>query len=336
MLQSLNNKAKMKERDTVILTGHRKSGTSVFHRLFDGHEEICLYPVDISILYAYFPCFTQNQKLSTEKLKERLNLVIQKSLENISSYLEEKAINLDDFINLIYQNLENKDIRNKKTVIKAIQESWIQINNCSDTLFPFIFKETSQSIFFLRLKQEIPNLKMISIIRDPRDNYAALKAGVKKYYSSLGEDEKATLASLINRVKMDLKSAQLNQKLYPESFLPIKFEELAYNTEKTMQQVADFLNISFSPTMLNPTFMNQEYEGNSYEGKKFSGVSQENVGRWQQRISQEEGMVIEYWLEEVMNTWKYPLEYTYSDSQKIFADFYEWYNCNYFYHDSFQ
>ena len=51
-----------KQEELFILTGHRKSGTSMFHRLFDGHPDINLYPVDLSILYAYFPCFTSDLK----------------------------------------------------------------------------------------------------------------------------------------------------------------------------------------------------------------------------------------------------------------------------------
>ncbi len=336
MIQSLDRTKKLTERQTFILTGHRKSGTSLFHRLFDGHNEICLYPVDISILYAYFPCFTKGKELSNEELRQRLNLVIKNSLGKKKSYLEEAELNIDRFIDILNHNLENQNLRNKKAVIQTIQESWIQIASSSDNLVPFVFKETSQSVFFQSFKQEIPNLKMISIIRDPRDNYAALKAGVSKYYSRLGENEKATLASLINRVKMDLKSAILNQKLYPDSFLAIKFEELVFSPEKTMRKVSSFLNISFLPTMLIPTFTNKEYKGNSHDGKQFLGISQENVGKWPQRISKEEAMIIEYWLEEVMNIWQYPLKYKQSDSQNIFSDFYEWYNCNYFYHDSFQ
>ena len=33
------------------------------------------------------------------------------------------------------------------------------------------------------------NLKMLQIIRDPRDNYAAIKAGVSSYYKKIGENE---------------------------------------------------------------------------------------------------------------------------------------------------
>ena len=60
----------------VILTGHRKSGTSMFHRLFDGVDGVNLYPPDISILYAYFPYFTSRNSISDNELRNRLVCVV--------------------------------------------------------------------------------------------------------------------------------------------------------------------------------------------------------------------------------------------------------------------
>ena len=42
----------------ILLTGHRKSGTSMLHRLFDGHPTVNNYPVDISL----YGLFTENNK----------------------------------------------------------------------------------------------------------------------------------------------------------------------------------------------------------------------------------------------------------------------------------
>ena len=45
-----------------ILSGHRKSGTSLFRRLFDNIDEINLYPVDLTVLYSYFPYYSELYK----------------------------------------------------------------------------------------------------------------------------------------------------------------------------------------------------------------------------------------------------------------------------------
>jgi len=324
------------ESEIFILTGHRKSGTSMFHRLFDGHSGITVYPVDICVLYAYFPCFTKNKNLSEENLRLRLKHVLKKGLYSQDILSKEEEIHIEEFIKKVNKRLNSTQIRNKVAVIKAIKDAWITVIKQNKDSLPFLFKETSQAIFFQGFKKSFPNLKMISLIRDPRDNYAAIKAGVSNYYSKMGESEKESLASVINRVRMDLKAAELNQKNYPKSFLAIKFEELLKNTEEIMQKITEFLNISFEETLLKTTIKGKPYKGNSHDGKVFSGISTVNLGRWKERIQKEEAMIIEYWLKDLMDFWEYPIEYEIEDSQKEFSKFYEWYNCHYFYHDSFK
>lgn len=319
---------------TIFLTGHRKSGTSVFHRLFDGHPEICCYPVDISIFYAYFPCFT-NQKISSSDLRNRLVLVLTKTLRRSMDSFEKRGLSLSEFVNQLVFDIEDKSLRDKASVLRHVQDAWLK-NFGSEFDSYFLLKETSQAVFFNEFQQKISGLKMIALVRDPRDNYAAIKAGVQNYYSKFGETDRSSLSSVINRVQLDLKSAYINQKLYPESFLVVKFEDLLVNPEATMKTVCNFIDIPFHEIILQPTFGGQAYRGNSHEGKIFDGLSNVNQGKWGQRISETEAMVIEYWLQDVMEIWGYDLVFDVKKSQQAFSGFYEWYNCEYFYHDSFK
>lgn len=319
----------------VILTGHRKSGTSVFHRLFDNIDSINLYPVDISILYAYFPCFTSNKK-SEEELRARVLQVFQKSLSLVNVENNIKKLDLDKLSDFFLDKISSVDMRDKSQMILAVYDAWNSYQQIHNSALPFVFKETSQAIFFKYFKERFPNLKMISLIRDPRDNYAALRVGVEKYYSKFGEESIDVLASLINRVRMDLLAADSNQRLYPDSFLAIRFEDLMAQPEKIMRKVSEFLEIEYSDSMLAPTFMGQPYRGNSHEEKVFSGLSTRNIGNWGQRISEHEAKTIEYWLADVMEPWNYELCYEKEDSQSTFSEFYEMYNCKFFYHDAFR
>ena len=56
----------------LFLTGHRKSGTTMFANLFDGHDDFLVYPSDICLLYAYFPYFIK-QKFTLTKTEYFLN-----------------------------------------------------------------------------------------------------------------------------------------------------------------------------------------------------------------------------------------------------------------------
>jgi len=322
--------------ELIILTGHRKSGTTMLHSLFDQHEGINLYPVDISILYAYFPVFTNNKNLSIDQLKSRLNHVIQNSLKrNISNYHQIEEL-INKYLLQLNKVINHIDLRSRADVIKGIHEAWISSQFDVDRTLPFVIKETSQSIHFEYYRNRFPDLKMVCLIRDPRDNYASIKSGIDSYYSNFGEDINTTLSSVINRVQIDFRSAWINQKEFPDSFLSIRYEDLVNDPMNYMLKISNFLGLEFSESMLIPTIMGQVYKGNNFDGKKFNSISSQQVGKWKQRIAEKEAKIIEYWLADSMKLWGYEPEYRYKDSQAAFSEFYDWYNCEYFYHDSFQ
>ncbi len=319
----------------IILTGHRKSGTSLFHRLFDGLDSIQLYPVDFSILYAYFPCFTDNHTLDDSALRTRLMRVLEQSLQAVQQYYPQAFSGQHAFLDLVQQKISAIDLRDKTQVISAVCEAWSLSQSFIPGAAPFMFKETSQSVYFDELRQRFKQLKMISIIRDPRDNFAAIHSGIAHYYSRLGEAHVEALSSHINRARMDLMSARINQQLSPDAFLAIQFEQLVAEPETTMRQVADFLQIEFDPRMLTPQINGQAYCGNNYDGKTFSGISSQHVGAWKHRIDEADAKIIEYWMADEMAHWGYACAYTRQQSQQQFAQFYARYNCRYFFHDSF-
>jgi hypothetical protein len=317
----------------VILTGHRKSGTSLFHRLFDGVEDINLYPVDMSLLYAYFPCFVNN-KLSNQELKLRLVYVFKESIKRLTK--DNKGLfDIKNLVKIFHGEIKNIDYKDKIDVLNAVFNTWAKYQKQSVNDKIFVFKETSQAVHFNYYKSAFPNLKMISVIRDPRDNYAAIKAGFAKHYAKIGEKKIDSISSLINRARMDLLSARENQLNYPESFLTIKYEDLVLETEKTMKKVALFLGMNFNKNMLVPEVSGRGYTGNNWNGVKFSGICSDNIGAWSTRITESESKVIEYWMSDVMKYWQYECKFNSIDSQVEFSKFYELYNCEYFYHDSF-
>jgi hypothetical protein len=176
---------------------------------------------------------------------------------------------------------------------------------------------------------------MVNLLRDPRDNYSALKAGVGRYYSKLGEGDLETLASLLNRARMDFRAGFQNAASAPGAFRNIRFEDLVAEPRETMRNLARFLELSFEEQMLQPTFLGRNFKGNSHEGQSFDGISPVNAGRWRERISEDEAMVIEYWMEAEMKLAGYETSFRHAESQLAFARFFEWYNTRYFFRDAF-
>ena len=315
----------------VVLTGHRKSGTTLLHRLFDGCKEMALYPVDLSVLYAYFPCMSQSEK-SSDVLRQRLLHVVRKSIGELGDGISnEDALT---YFRKLDEAIDDKDLLKKDIVIKNMLEIWrILLGMSSGSLYAF--KETSQSFYIEKYMQWFDEIKMVSVVRDPRDNYAAIKDGVRGYYSKFGESELISFSSFVNRARFDLQSAMINQANHPENFMAIKFEDLVADTENIMRDVSDFIGISFTDDMLTPTSLGLSYDGNCHDGHKIVGVSSENVGRWIDRINEDEAKIIEYLMSDLMAVWGYESHYGSASSQLAFTKFYEQYNCEYFFNDSF-
>lgn len=321
----------------LFLTGHRKSGTSMLSRLFDSHPELSLYPTDISLLYAYFPGYVAAQR-EPEKLRKRISVVMEKALRyglGLSGDSENHETIVRAMIHGVLSRLSDDALTRRKDVLNALVMSWREVAGASDGT-GVVLKETSQAIHFRALRESLPNTRFLHLMRDPRDTYAAIKAGVTRYYSALGEGERASLASVLNRVQVDTRAARSNAAMDPESFSIVRFEDLVANPQAEMSRIAAFAGIAYDDCLLTPSVGGAPYGGNSHDGLVMKGISAQNSGRWRERISDEEAMIIEFWLGDDMEDCGYRREFPESDATAAFSAFYDWYNTKYFYFDSFK
>ena len=318
----------------VFICGHRKGGTTVFHNLFDGHPELLVYPSDLNLLYAYFPQYLQ-PGFSDEQRRERLDKVLFEDLkEQLKINNTGSLIDMDKFRSGFFERV-GEDLVDMKKIISSLIMSFASTVNASGKV-PVI-KETSIEIYATEIFSWFPDAKFIQLLRDPRDNYGALKSGVSKYYSKIGENEKETLASLIHRAKLGMEIGFYNlQKFGPEKYKMLKFEDVISNPEREMKSVADFMNIKFDPVLLSPTRLNERTRGNNFDGNNFSELSATNVGRWKERISETEAQIIEFHFQELMNKLDYKLNFKMEECAQAAAEFYKWQNYRYFYSDRFK
>jgi len=315
----------------IFLTGHRKSGTSLLHRLFDNYDSIDVYPNDLEFFYAYFPFYTNKYKNNKEKLINRI-IKIFSTLSKFRKYDENYNKNsIKKSVNQLKTSLLKINLLSKKQVFITIITEWYKLTR-KKSKQTLIIKETSQSIFFKEFKNYFPNLKMVNIIRDPRDNYASIKSGFNNYYSKIGEDEISNLTSTIIRARQDLISAKVNEK--NKSYLNIKYEDLVTRPKDTMKKLTTFLKIEYNSSLVTPTIFGTPYQGNNFL-ENLKGISKKNFHNWENRISKEECCIIEYFMHDVMNKWNYKLKYDLEESERFYIKFYEKMNSKYFYKNSF-
>jgi len=140
----------------------------------------------------------------------------------------------------------------------------------------------------------------------------------------------------LNRVFTGMKYAGINKSIYGDDrYLVVRFEDIVNNLHEQMQVISSFLNVDFESSLLAPTKFAVPQAGNSHEGKQMFTVSDENVGRWKSRITEQEAMILEFYLGEAMSEFGYNRNYTNDQCQDAVREFYKWSNYKYFYRDSF-
>ena len=325
-------------KNLLFITGHRKSGTTMFANLFDGHKDFLVYPSDLCLLYAYYPFFIKSKK-SFKLKKERILHILSKDLGSvIKSHKISNTFNLKKMLKLVDKKINNRNVNSIKSILKVVLKSFEDSLKIKRKYKYLVVKETSQDIFFNKLFSKNDKIKFLHLIRDPRDNYASLKSGANKYYKSLGEDENKLLFSLINRAKLDFKFIEINKKIFGDkNYKEIKFEDLTKNPKKTMFKICKFLKIKYNNKLLSPTILGERTKGNNFSGENFYDISTKNVNRWKQRINDDEAKIIEFYFEQELKRYKYKItSKKHEKNITAITNFYEWTNYNYFFYDSFK
>ncbi len=300
----------------IFLTGHRKSGTTLLQSLIDGHPDINVYPTDLTLMYAYFPHCKFQKNSKKDLIKKISNLVI-KSFKHVNQYTKYSNKVLRDYKIFLEKNLQSKNLMSEKEVLLTVLKCWVKYFNIKKKKY-LLIKETTQTMNYELLINIFRNIKIIQIIRDPRDNYASIKSGYKKYYKKIGYNKETLLLSSIFRIKNDLKFAKILRR--KNFFLSLKYEDLVSKPRKEISKILKFCKLKINNFRIHPTNSNLDFYGNSYERDIF-GISKRNIKNWRSRINKLEECFINFYLEDEIKFWKYSF-----DDKNIFKKFHQLYN----------
>ncbi len=321
----------------VFVCGHRKSGTSLLANLLDGHPELSVYPNDLALLYAYFPDFIASHTDSGER-RARLRQVLFTDLtERLERFDPPLTLDVGKMVEVFFASLPDAKLADMGTLIARLMAAYQDISGQSAGKKVWgVVKETSIEIYAAEILEWFPEARFIQVLRDPRDNFAALAAGVKSYYEPMGEDRNSTLASLLHRARLGLRMARLNVVAFgPERYHLLRFENLVNSPETAMKSVTEFLGIAQDPALAAPTVLGASTMGNSFDGEAMCTVRASNAGRWRDRITESEAQTIEFHMAEEMEAFGYAPVFSPVEQSRAAAEYYKWQNYAYFYRDRF-
>jgi hypothetical protein len=322
-----------KELRPAFIGGHRRCGTTMFTNLFDAHPMVCMFPADSGFFYAYYPVYESDEYTNDQRM-DRI-------IEECYSRLEADVIKVNtenpdteplnfDFPGLYtqFRDMCSAGTFTSKEMLENMLYAYREtVDLDSSKHLCWMEKTSSSEIYAHTIFKWFPNARFLHLLRDPRDNYASLKSGWENRYSKRVDNVGFLLQSMINRGKLSMELAESNRRRYgDERYMVVRYEDLTTDPDSTLKSVCAFLGIEFDKMLMNPTVCGKLWKGNNFTGDRYVGPSPASIGRWRERITEEDAQVIEYHFRDIMLRNDYGLEMNEYDCVDAAVNHYKWYN----------
>jgi hypothetical protein len=148
-----------------------------------------------------------------------------------------------------------------------------------------------------------PGVKVIHMVRDPRDRYEASLA--------LWPDGKGRAGGATARWRYSIHLAERNLRMYLGDYLIVRYEDMVLHTEETIRGVCGFLQEKFQPEMLSMSGA-LERRRKLMTGSQLKSIhaplSSEFIGRFRTRVSEPEIAFIQLHAGGMMRAYGYSLD----------------------------
>ena len=148
-----------------------------------------------------------------------------------------------------------------------------------------------------------PGVKVIHMVRDPRDRY---QASLEKW-----PDGRGRAGGAVARWRYSLALAERNSRRYPDDYLVVRFESMVEDPEAVVRSVCAFIGEEFQPAMMDmgdaPKHRALLAEGSDPEAPDRL-LSDRHVGRYRSSVSPAELAFIQLHAGRLMKTYGYAPE----------------------------
>jgi hypothetical protein len=196
----------------------------------------------------------------------------------------QKKINRDTLLNKILNSQDRSD-RSVFAIMMEIRGEWAQQKKNKVEGDLILGEKTPSHIYYVpTILEWFPNSKIIHTFRDPRGIFASelrrRKAAPARWpYKQLHQTGPIfTIYVLLQVTYAWLRAAKLHykyEKLYPDSYYLIRFEELVADPEQSTKRLCKFLDVDYQEAMLEQRVRSQGFK----EGK--TGFDGKAAYRWQ-------------------------------------------------------
>ena len=125
-----------------------------------------------------------------------------------------------------------------------------------------------------RIIEEWPDVRMVQMVRDPRDRHASVS---RRY-----EETERGVGSVSGRWLASVEAARRNIDVHPHHAMIVRYEDLARRPEEVLQEVCAFVDLPYDPVMLGMGAVSAQADqgGNSsFERTRPGTISTASIGR---------------------------------------------------------
>jgi len=274
----------------IFIFGSHKSGTSLLRSLLDGSDELFVVPIEAHFFQysGFWVDYALRQTLPRQ-------YTFDEWLENLVQYIKhtnqktlEKSRTSDNVLANVWNEAVFSAELNERAKIpfqqgdfRAMFDIYVEAIHVSLFGIPpsarrFVEKSVENAEFAPLLKRLYPDAYFVHLVRNPYATLVAIRKHItRQRYPVL----RNALAALRNSYYY-----LYQNPLAVENYRVIRYEDLVLHPHQTMQDLADFLDIKFTPALVKPTVLGKPWGGNSTSQKNFNGISTKPLSYWKDEI----------------------------------------------------
>ncbi|MGD1875328.1 MAG: sulfotransferase [Mastigocoleus sp.] len=291
-------------QNPIFILGSHKSGSSLIRSMLDNHPELFVIPteshyfqytghwVDYRLRYA------SPKDMDKQSLIESLIQLVERKNNHSDPYGDSVIngkFNVAKFKAFLEESCFESPQELFENYVKGLHLS-LTGEYLPEHINP-VEKSVEHAEFAVFLQQMFPACRFIHIVRNPYASLVAIrKSKTKKNYPLVSDFVLSLQNSYYNLYK--------NQRLL-SNYLVVTYEDLLTHTEKTMQTIANFLDIKFVDSLLTPTLMGGSWNGNSSSGVGFTKISSAPLEKWKSQINDLEIRLVNSFLQPVLEKFGY-------------------------------
>ena len=154
--------------------------------------------------------------------------------------------------------------------------------------------------------EDFPDAKVIHVLRDPRDNYLALKRMMDEpEYQGIGYHPTNFIR---DRLLASLEAAYRNVVKYQGRYRLVFYEDLILVGKPVIQEIAAWLEIPWHDVLLAPSYNGELWKGNSLAldlKDRLKPFDRRPIGRWKNTLTEQEIDILEWIIESYSLSGKY-------------------------------